>query len=339
MNLPINIIYNIHAIVLIPVQNSILELSHLTYKNINSISKTISAGVLVFALLSSIGYYKIALWCLRWIILGILSSIGLGFGMHTFVLFLGPHIAAVTLAAHGCNSLDFPEPPYPNEIICPDLYTSNEEITYLRILRKVALESFMWGLGTAIGELPPYLAARLKAQACNHGGDRLVINSGWEYWMIDFINKVGFFGIVMFAAIPNPLFDVAGLASGIAQVPFLSFFGATMIGKAFIKVLLQSSFVIFIFHDNNLEMILEKLQKSLSVYFPSIRGLKLHKFLDDQRTSVLRKQVMDSNQSSGISKLFSWCISVIMILFVISVIRSLDQQYRERTTKVARRTE
>lgn len=31
----------------------------------------------------------------------------------------GPHIASVTLAAYECGSVDFPEPPYPNQIICP----------------------------------------------------------------------------------------------------------------------------------------------------------------------------------------------------------------------------
>lgn len=30
-------------------------------------------------------------------------------------MFQGPHIAAVTLAAFECMSLDFPEPPYPDE--------------------------------------------------------------------------------------------------------------------------------------------------------------------------------------------------------------------------------
>jgi len=38
-----------------------------------------------------------------WIGLGIASSIGLGTGLHTFVLYLGPHIAMVTLAANECN--------------------------------------------------------------------------------------------------------------------------------------------------------------------------------------------------------------------------------------------
>lgn len=50
-----------------------------------------------------------------WVGLGVLSSIGLGTGLHTFLLYLGPHIASVTLAAYECNSLDFPSPPYPDE--------------------------------------------------------------------------------------------------------------------------------------------------------------------------------------------------------------------------------
>jgi len=38
-----------------------------------------------------------------WVILGVLSSIGLGSGLHTFVLFLGPHIVRIANAAvlHG----------------------------------------------------------------------------------------------------------------------------------------------------------------------------------------------------------------------------------------------
>ena len=50
-----------------------------------------------------------------WLGLGVLSSIGLGTGLHTFLLYLGPFIAKVTLAAYECNSLAFPAPPYPDE--------------------------------------------------------------------------------------------------------------------------------------------------------------------------------------------------------------------------------
>ena len=90
---------------------------------------------------------------------GILSSVGLGTGLHTFILYLGPHIAAVTLAAYECESLNFPEPPYPDEIICPD-ERNPLAVSILTIMSKVRLEAMCWGAGTALGELPPYFMAR-----------------------------------------------------------------------------------------------------------------------------------------------------------------------------------
>lgn len=65
--------------------------------------------------LSSEHYLKCLTWSLYWIGLGILSSVGFGTGLHTFILYLGPHIAKVTLAAYECNALNFPSPPYPDE--------------------------------------------------------------------------------------------------------------------------------------------------------------------------------------------------------------------------------
>lgn len=43
------------------------------------------------------------LYALYWIGLGIASSIGLGTGLHTFILYLGPHIAQVVMGANECN--------------------------------------------------------------------------------------------------------------------------------------------------------------------------------------------------------------------------------------------
>uniref|UniRef100_A0A1I7W9N7 Uncharacterized protein n=1 Tax=Heterorhabditis bacteriophora TaxID=37862 RepID=A0A1I7W9N7_HETBA len=59
---------------------------------------------------------KTLTWWGWWVFLGVLSSIGLGSGLHTFLIYLGPHIAAVTLAAYECDSLNFPEPPYPERL-------------------------------------------------------------------------------------------------------------------------------------------------------------------------------------------------------------------------------
>jgi hypothetical protein len=53
-------------------------------------------------------------WYGYWVFLGILSSVGLGTGLHTFVLYLGPFIAKVALAAQECGTLDFQTPPYPD---------------------------------------------------------------------------------------------------------------------------------------------------------------------------------------------------------------------------------
>ncbi|KAI4311272.1 hypothetical protein MLD38_036178 [Melastoma candidum] len=46
-------------------------------------------------------YFQFGLW---WIALGVASSIGLGSGLHTFILYLGPHIAFFTIKAMQCGS-------------------------------------------------------------------------------------------------------------------------------------------------------------------------------------------------------------------------------------------
>ena len=47
--------------------------------------------------------------------------------------------------------------------------------------------------------------------------------------------------IICFLQIPNPLFDLAGITCGHFLVPFWTFFGATIIGKAVIKMHIQVS--------------------------------------------------------------------------------------------------
>lgn len=85
-------------------------------------------------------------WISYWTFLGFLSSFGLGTGLHTFILYLGPHIAHVTLAAWTCGSLDFPEPPYPDSIICPT-QEGTSEVNFWRIFNKVQVEAISWGAG------------------------------------------------------------------------------------------------------------------------------------------------------------------------------------------------
>ncbi len=50
--------------------------------------------------------------------------------------------------------------------------------------------------------------------------------------------------------IPNPLFDLAGITCGHFLVPFWTFFGATLIGKAVVKMHIQKFFVILAFNED-----------------------------------------------------------------------------------------
>ncbi|KAI3384159.1 hypothetical protein SNEBB_008193 [Seison nebaliae] len=202
-----------------------------------------------------------SIWYSKWIILGFLSSFGFGCGVHTFLLYLGPFVMSVVLAAQECSSIDFPSPPYPHQVICPcekngtDHCVDNPSIQLshvplMDIFFKIALESFLWGFGTAIGELPPYLMTKKTA---DHRKDQ----TSWMGPKIELIvQKLGFWGILIFASFPNPFFDLAGVICGTNKVKFSTFFLATFIGKACIKVLIQVSVVILMFSEHHFEQII-----------------------------------------------------------------------------------
>ncbi|VDO88708.1 unnamed protein product [Schistosoma curassoni] len=78
-----------------------------------------------------------------------------------------------------------------------------------------------------------------------------------ERFLHHLIMKAGFIGILLCASIPNPLFDLAGVTCGHFLVPFWSFFGATFIGKALIKVHLQQLTVIALSSEHHVETLVE----------------------------------------------------------------------------------
>lgn len=122
------------------------------------------------------------------------------------------------------------------------------------VFHKIKWESFAWGAGTAFGELPPYFIARASKFVFNHQNiytnARIVAESGDKMkeftdtssgrkervleYMFQMIQKLGFFGILMFASIPNPLFDLAGITCGHFKIPFTTF-----LGKACVKATIQ----------------------------------------------------------------------------------------------------
>ncbi|KAB0791277.1 hypothetical protein PPYR_03077 [Photinus pyralis] len=288
--------------------------------------------------------YKQLVWCLYWTGLGILSSVGLGTGLHTFILYLGPHIAKVTLAAYECNSLNFPEPPYPDEIICPET-ASSYAVTILAIMSKVRIEAMCWGAGTALGELPPYFmakAARLSGfdpddddelrefeelQRKENSKEQLTLIERGKLTVEHIVQRVGFLGILACASIPNPLFDLAGITCGHFLVPFWTFFGATLIGKAVIKMLIQTLFVIIAFNETLIITALEWLS-----VVPVI-GSKLQEpfkaFLDNQK-SKLHGQAGTHDSGSLLSSIFEKFVIAMILYFVVSIVNSLAQSYHKR---------
>ncbi|XP_059111701.1 vacuole membrane protein 1-like [Peromyscus eremicus] len=278
-----------------------------------------------------------------WIGLGILSSVGLGTGLHTFLLYLGPHIASVTLAAYECNSVNFPEPPYPDKIICPHEEGIEGAVSLWSIISKVRIEASMWDIGTAIGDLPPYFMARAACLSGTEPDDEKYQEfeemleqqgvhktaSRAKLAVQNLVQKVGFFGILACASIPNPLFDLAGITCGHFLVPFWTFFGPTLIGKAIIKMHIQKIFVIITF----IKRIVEQMVAFIGAV-PSI-GPSLQKpfqeYLEAQRQKLHHRSKVGTLQGENwLSWMFEKLVFVMVCYFILSIINSMAQSYAKR---------
>lgn len=193
-------------------------------------------------------YTEFVVW---WVGLGVLSSIGLGTGMHSGLLFLFPHIYQVCAAATRCNSLAFDSMSDmwfrdKSQAFACTPGTENHGFTLFGLFSKVWLPCFLWGTGTAMGEIPPYAlsrAARLAGEKNEEFDDLNLEDENpasvvdkMKIWMVQFLQKHGFWGVILFSAWPNALFDLCGICCGHFLMPFWMFFGATFIGKALIKV-------------------------------------------------------------------------------------------------------
>jgi hypothetical protein len=277
---------------------------------------------------------------LWWVVLGVLSSVGLGTGLHTFVLYLGPLIAKATIAATECNSTDFAL--YgPERFICPPENSIPTDaavaIGFWAILYKVQFEALMWGIGTAIGELPPYFVARaarlsgeslreLEAAEEEEEGEGLLASAMRRIkpLMYSILGNLGFFGILLFASVPNPLFDLAGITCGHFLVPFTSFFGATLIGKAFIKAHIQTIFVIIVFSKERLDQLVTLVESAI----PWLQG-HLHAIIESEKAKLHRTEGGDVilREKSILGRLWDLVLIGMLCYFLLSIVESSVQHY------------
>ncbi|XP_038874615.1 vacuole membrane protein KMS1 [Benincasa hispida] len=223
-------------------------------------------------------YFDYGLW---WVILGVASSIGLGSGLHTFVLYLGPHIGFFTIKAVQCGRVDLKSATYDTiqlkrgpswlEKSCsefgPPVFTSRVPLS--SILPMVQVEAILWGIGTALGELPPYFISRaarlsggrseameeLDASSRESNGFIPTYLNKVKRWFLSHAQHLNFFTILLLASIPNPLFDLAGIMCGQFGIPFWEFFFATLVGKAIIKTHIQTVFIIAVCNNQLLDWI------------------------------------------------------------------------------------
>lgn len=236
-------------------------------------------------------YFWYFLW---WFGLGVASSIGLGTGAHTGTLFMFPHICAVVRTAERRKAFDFdptydmwhlPAPRLAEAFRYPDDKLSsggNEVPTFWAFYGEVIVPVIIWGCGTALGELPPYLVSYSAAKAGEKDEEfeelqeSLKKTSAWdvvkrmEVFMVDFLKEHGFVGVLLMASYPNALFDMCGLCCGHFMMPMHQFLIATIIGKGLIKAPCQGLLFTYIFSSGGREGFLHLAARVLSLFQPAV---------------------------------------------------------------------
>ncbi|KAL3702231.1 hypothetical protein R1sor_020253 [Riccia sorocarpa] len=306
----------------------------------------------------SLAWARYVVW---WVALGVASSIGLGSGLHTFILYLGPHVTAFTMRATECGRVDFKSSPYDtpqwglpstwalkdcSQLGAPQypLLASHHSERYMvplhTVLMQVQLEAVLWGIGTALGELPPYFvsrAARLSgekpkeldeelASTPQSFGARTVQNL--KLWMVNHFENFGFFTILLLASVPNPMFDLAGILCGQFLVPFWKFFAATIIGKAIIKTHIQTIFIIMACNPYVLELVGDGLTWVLK-HLPAVQYLSPN-MIDSFERAKVKLNNSQSTAKPPPEKSFAasaWNTIVLMMMagFLSSIVTSAAQ--------------
>src|SRR3990172_5115326 len=92
----------------------------------------------------------------------------------------------------------------------------------------LGVPAFIWvglvaGLAESLGEFSGY--------AAGYGG-RLIVENSQQYDRVSrWMERNGLVTMFLMSTIPNPLFDIAGLAAGAVRMPMNRFFAAVLAGK------------------------------------------------------------------------------------------------------------
>lgn len=314
-------------------------------------------------------YGRFGLW---WVALGVASSIGLGSGLHTFVLYLGPHIAFFTIKAMQCGRVDIKSAIYDTIQLnrspswlkkdCsefgPPLFPSPHghgiQVPLSSILPQVQVEAILWGLGTALGELPPYFISR----AASISGDKMDgteelepennINGGvasnlnhMKRWFLSHAQYLNFFTILVLASVPNPLFDLAGIMCGQFGIPFWKFFLATLIGKAIVKTHIQTVFIISVCNNQLLDWIENELIWMLS-FIPGVSSAlptivaKLHAMKEKYMAAPLpvTSNIKVKSWDLSFASVWNSIVWLMLLNFFVKIVNSTAQRYLKKQQEI-----
>ncbi|KAL6581766.1 meiotic spindle pole body protein Kms1 [Orobanche minor] len=287
-------------------------------------------------------YLRFGLW---WVALGVASSIGLG----------------------SCGRVDIKSAPYdtiqlkssPSWLgkdcadIGPPLFPLSHgvRIPLSSILPQVQLEAILWGLGTALGELPPYFISRaarvsggtidaMEELSSSSTGDDGFVSARLvkiKHWFLSHAQYLNFFTILVLASVPNPLFDLAGIMCGQFGIPFWEFFLATMLGKAIIKTHIQTVFIISVCNNQLLHWLENELLWVLS-FVPGFSSIspnlisKLHSMKDKY---LATKPHVPSNVEVAhwdFSLAFVWntVVWIMLMNFFLKIVNASAQRYLKK---------
>lgn len=288
-----------------------------------------------------------------WIGLGVLSSVGLGTGMHSGILFLFPHVYLIVRTAMACGHLDFWTYPV-NGLYGPSSRAfhclsqkrsppSDEVTSWTSLFLKVTLWCVLWGAGTAIGEIPPYAVSYAAARANKRNKDLDVdassgnIVDALKNWTIRQVQRNGFWAVLALAAWPNAAFDLCGMACGSFMMPFVTFFSAVFIGKALIKVNAQAFFFVILFSGTYIldsVRAFSKILPSFAQRWADAAVVGLIKFQSDAELRATGQAVHMSEETTHIKFALQMVVILAVAWFAKSIVDTFAQSQQEEYDNV-----
>lgn len=209
--------------------------------------------------------------------------------------------------------------------------------TFTALYLRSCTAAVLWGFGTALGEIPPYLVARSAAQlgrvnseleSLNRDTAAMGLLERKKAGMVGLLQRHGFLGLVALAAWPNPLFDLCGICCGQWGMPFRTFFAATAVGKAALKAPMQCLVYTHLFSISSLDQLVWPLNSlmSLALRWFGMPRQKLQDMINSAGSGDAGAAA--SKAKVSVSALWGGCITMVMLFFVATTV----QQVRGRVT-------